>query len=76
MILRPPLKNFHLFGEALNRSMYSSENHVMQTASTTASCGLSCRLPFSSLTWKLGMVFSVSATVETTMNKMDTMAIT
>ena len=75
MIFRPPLKNFHLFGEALNLRIYSNENHVMQTASTIANWGLSWKLPFS-LTCILGMVLSVRAIVDSTINKMDTMAIT
>ena len=41
IMFSPPLKNFHLSGEALNRKIYSSVNHVMQTASTIANSGLS-----------------------------------
>lgn len=73
--LRPPLKNFHLSGEALNLSMYSRVNHEMHTASTIASCGLSWT-PFSSFTCILGMVLRVSAIVESTIKSIDITAIT
>lgn len=76
MIFNPPLKNFHLLGDALNRKMYSRENQVIQTASTIANCGLSWKLSFSSFTCMLGMVLSVRAMVDSTMNKIEMMAIT
>lgn len=76
MMFRPPLKNFHLLGDALKRSTYSSENHVMHTASTMASWGLSWKLPFSSFTCMLGIVFRVSAIVDRTMNRIEMIAIT
>ena len=54
-----------------NLSMYSIVNHVMQTASIMASCGLSCNTPFSSLTPRLGIVLMVIPMVATMMNVMD-----
>lgn len=72
----PPLKNFHLSGEALNLSTYSSVNHVMQTASTIASCGLSMGAPFSSYTCIDGIVLSVSPIVDSTMKRIEITAIT
>lgn len=74
--LRPPLKNFHLSGEALNLNKYSRVNHEMHTASTIASCGLSWKFPFSSFTCILGMVLRVNAIVESTIKSIDITAIT
>lgn len=70
----PPLKNFHLSGDALNLNTYSNVNHDIQTASTIAKSGLSCGVPFSS-PCSDGNVFSVSATVDRTMKRIDMTAI-
>lgn len=71
---RPPLKNFHLSGDALKRNTYSNVNHDIQTASTTAKSGLSCGVPFNSCC-NDGSVFNVKATVDRTMNRIDITAI-
>lgn len=74
MMLSPPLKNFHLSGDAQKRSRYSSVNHDIQTASTIAKSGLSCGVPL----WKCcndGIVFSVRAIVDRTMKSIDITAI-
>lgn len=71
---RPPLKNFHLSGDALKRNTYSNVNHDIQTASTTARSGLSCGVPFNSCC-NDGNVFNVKATVDRTMNRIDITAI-
>lgn len=72
--LRPPLKNFHLSGDALKRNTYSRVNHDIQTASTTAKSGLSCGVPFNSCC-NDGSVFNVKATVDRTMNRIEITAI-
>lgn len=74
MMLSPPLKNFHLSGDAQNRNKYSSVNQDIQTASTIARSGLSCGVPL----WKCcndGIVFSVKAIVDRTMKSIDITAI-
>jgi len=79
IIFSPPLKNFHLSGDALKRNMYSNVNHVIQTASTIARSGLSpaaTPLWLWSFGWKDGMVFNVKAIVDRTMKRIDITAIT
>ena len=73
IIFRPPLKNFHLSGDALNRKTYSSVNHDIHTASIIASSGLSCGVPLCSLC-NDGNVFNVKAIVDRTMKSIDTTA--
>lgn len=74
-MLRPPLKNFHLFGDDKNRNTYSNVNHVIQTASTTASLWLSSVCP-SCFSWRAGKVLKVSPIVDSTMNRMERTATT
>ena len=71
MTLSPPLKNFHLLGAAPKRRMYSRVNHVMHTASTMANLWLSTTWLRLSISCKPGMVLSVRATVERTINNME-----
>ena len=72
----PPLRNFHFSGEVANLRMYSRVNHVMHTASTNASLGLSIWVPNLSVVEMDGMVFNVRAMVEAMMNEIDMMATT
>lgn len=77
MTFNAPLKNFHLLGEAANRSRYSSVNHVMQTASTVAKLWLSIVVPSTSpSSCSDGKVLSVRATVDRTMNRIEITATT
>lgn len=75
IMFKPPLKNFHLSGDAPNLSMYSSVNHVMQTPSTMANSGLSMGTP-SLKCCRDGNVFSVRPMVDKIMNNIDITAIT
>lgn len=75
IIFKPPLKNFHLSGDALNLNMYSRVNHVMHTASTIASSGLSAGAPLCSCC-NDGNVFKVKPIVDRIMNKIEITAIT
>lgn len=72
---RPPLKNFHLSGEAPNRNTYSSVNHDIHTASIIAKSGLSICAPLASVCWKCGTVANVKAIVDRTMKSIDITAI-
>lgn len=77
--LSPPLKNFHLSGDAPKRKMYSNVNHVIQTASTVASHSLSpaaTPLWLWSFCWNVGMVLRVRPIVDSTMKRMEITAIT
>lgn len=75
IMFKPPLKNFHLSGDAPNLSIYSSVNHVMQTPSTMANSGLSMGTP-SLKCCRDGNVFSVRPMVDKIMNNIDITAIT
>lgn len=81
MTFNPPLKNFHLSGDAPNRNKYSSVNHDIQTASTIASSGLSCCVLPLCVPLRLcsgcsaGIVFNVKAIVDKTMKRIDITAI-
>ena len=74
MTFSGPLKNFHLFGEDRKRKRYSMVNQAIHTASTCANWGLSLGCPNSSISCSSGKVLRDSAMVESTMNRIDTMA--
>lgn len=63
-------KNGIFCGHDTNLVTYSNENHAMQTASTTASVGLSDMSPFS-FTRKAGRVLRQSAIVDSTTKNVD-----
>ena len=64
MAFSAPLRNRFLFGQEINRTMYSMVNQMIQMSSMVANFGLSPFFPFGKMCCKSGCVFKQRTTVD------------